>query len=97
VTDKVGYITDHVERLPIVIVRLRNMTAIDATWIKALEEVADRLQAAGRTLLLCGAREQPATAMKQAEFHRHVGELNILPNILMALERAEELRRSTAV
>jgi SulP family sulfate permease len=97
VTDKVDYITDHVERLPsIVIVRLRNMTAIDATGIKALEHVASRLQASGRTLLVCGAREQPAAVMKQAEFHRHVGEQNILPNILKALERAAELHQSAA-
>ncbi|HJR61233.1 MAG TPA: SulP family inorganic anion transporter [Vicinamibacterales bacterium] len=97
VTDKVNYITDHVERLPpIVIVRLRNMTAIDATGLKALEEVADRLHASGRTLLLCGAREQPAAVMKQAEFHQHVGERNICANILVALQRAEELNRAAA-
>ena len=33
---------------PIVIVRLRNMTAIDATGLRALEDLADRLHAAGR-------------------------------------------------
>ncbi len=43
VTDKVTNITEDIDRLPpIVIIRLRNMTAIDATGIKALEEVADR-------------------------------------------------------
>ena len=97
VTDKVARITDHVEDLPpIVIVRLRNMTAMDATGLKALEEVADRVQGSGRTLLLCGAREQPAALMKSAEFHQHVGEQNICLNILTALERAEELHRAAA-
>ena len=97
VTDKVATITDRIEQLPpIVIVRLRNMTAIDATGLKALEEVADRLHASGRALLLCGAREQPAAVMSQAEFFQHVGERNICPNILMALQRAEELRRAAA-
>ena len=97
VTDKVARITDHLEDLPpIVIVRLRNMTAMDATGLKALEEVADRVQASGRTLLLCGAREQPAALMKSAEFHQHVGEKNICLNILTALERAEELHRAAA-
>jgi SulP family sulfate permease len=97
VTDKVEYITDHIERLPpIVIVRLRNMTAIDATGLKALEQMADRLSASSRTLLLCGAREQPASLMRQAEFHRHVGERNICANILEALKRAEELHRAAA-
>jgi SulP family sulfate permease len=97
VTDKLAVITDDIERLPtIVIIRLRNMTAMDATGMKALEEVADRLHASGRTLLLCGAREQPATVMRQAEFHEHVGERNICPDILTALQRAEELHRTAA-
>jgi sulfate permease, SulP family len=58
--------------------------------------VADRLHASGRMLLLCGAREQPAAVMSQAEFHQHVGERNICANILTALERAEELHRTAA-
>jgi SulP family sulfate permease len=97
VTDKVAVITENIDRLPeIVIIRLRNMTAIDATGMKALEEVAERLHASGRQLLLCGAREQPAAVMGQAEFHQHVGERNICANILTALQRAEELHRPAA-
>ena len=41
---------------PIVILRLRNMTAIDATGLRALEDLADRLHRSGRELILCGAR-----------------------------------------
>jgi SulP family sulfate permease len=97
VTDKLAAITDHLDCLPaIVIVRLRNMNAIDATGIKALEDIADRVRESGRTLLLCGAREQPAALMKAAAFHHHVGDRNICQNILQALERAEELHRSVA-
>jgi SulP family sulfate permease len=97
VTEKLEAITDNLDGLPeIIIVRLRNMTAIDATGIKALEEVADAIHASGRTLLLCGAREQPAALMKDAEFHRHLGEANICLNILTALERAIELHRQKA-
>gem|GEM_PF-6826154 len=44
----------------VVILRLRNMTAIDATGIHALEQLSDRLHKAGKTLLLCGAMEQPS-------------------------------------
>ena len=97
VTDKLAAITDNLDRLPgIVIVRLRNVNAIDATGIKALEDIADRVRESGRTLLLCGAREQPAALMKAAAFHQHVGDRNICQNILKALERAEELHRSVA-
>ncbi len=45
---------------PIVILRLRNMTAIDATSLGEIRELADRLHASGRLLLLCRAREQSA-------------------------------------
>ena len=58
---------------PIVILRLRNMTAIDATGLHALEGFSDRLKRSGRTLVLCGARDQPAAFLDQAEFVEHVG------------------------
>ena len=80
---------------PVVILRLRNMTAIDATGLLALEDLADKLHAAGRILILCGARPQPAKLMHQAEFERHVGRENICPNIAEALKRARELFEST--
>ena len=91
-TDKIARIVDHIAELaPIVIVRLRNMTAIDATGLRALEDLADRLHQSGRELILCGAPRQPAALMHQAEFHEHVGELNICPNIETALARAAEI------
>jgi SulP family sulfate permease len=77
---------------PIVILRLRNMTAIDATGLHALEGLSDRLKASGRTLLLCGARDQPAAFLEQAEFVEHVGRRNILPHVQAALERAREIQ-----
>ena len=40
-TDKIGVVTERMHQLPpIVIIRLRNMTAVDATGLFALEEVA---------------------------------------------------------
>jgi len=76
---------------PIVILRLRNMTAIDATGLLALEDLADRLHASGRHLILCGAREQPARLMHQAEFERHIGRENICPHVQAALARAGQI------
>jgi SulP family sulfate permease len=92
-TDKLREMTTRLETLkPIVILRLRNMTAIDATGLRAIQECADVLSASGRTLLLCGAPSQPSKLMTQAEFHRHVGAENILPNVDAALARARALR-----
>jgi len=92
VTDKIAEITEDLALLPpIVIIRLRNMTAIDATGIAALEELAAQLQASGRTMLVCGARPQPAALMHEAGFERHVGGENICENINQALKRAAEI------
>jgi SulP family sulfate permease len=75
----------------IVILRLRNMTAIDATGLHALRQFANHLKRSGRNLILCGARHQPAEFLKQADFVSHVGPENILPNVTAALRRAVEV------
>ena len=73
-TDKISVVTENIRELPpIVILRLRNMTALDATGLFAIEEVARQLHATQRTLLLCGALEQPGLLMRQAEFEDVVG------------------------
>jgi SulP family sulfate permease len=91
-TDKIEEITRRLSELPpIVILRLRNMTALDATGLQAFENLADVIHSSGRGLILCGAREQPVRLMRQAEFEQHVGSENICPNIADALERAKEL------
>jgi SulP family sulfate permease len=76
---------------PVVILRLRNMTAVDASGIHAIEVFAKRLQESGRTMLLCGAMEQPSKLLHGERFMDRVGRKNILPNIQAALDRAKEL------
>ena len=94
-TDK---LTDMSAEIPsygeIVALRLRNMTALDATGLRAIQDFADALHASGRTLLLCGALPQPASLMDRAEFHRHLGEENILPSVDAALVRAREIHEA---
>jgi len=91
-TDKIAAVTAAIHKLPrVVIIRLRNMTAMDATGLYALEEIARQLHASGRTLILCGAREQPAQLMHQAEFEEVVGKENICANVQEALRRAEDV------
>ncbi len=91
-TDKLTEETANLSRFaPVVILRLRNMTAIDATGLYALEVLSDRLKAAGKTLLFCGARDQPAKLLEQSEFVEHIGERNILPHVEAALQRAREI------
>src|SRR5947208_2000422 len=91
-TDKINAVTKDLHTLPpVVILRLRNMTALDATGLFAIEEVARQLHASKRTLILCGAREQPAQLIHQAEFAEVIGEENICENVQEALRRAEEV------
>lgn len=91
-TDKISVVTENLHKLPpVVILRLRNMTALDATGLFALEEIAKQLHATKRTLILCGAREQPSKLIHQAEFEDVVGADNICENVQEALRRAEEV------
>ncbi len=91
-TDKITAVAENIHKLPpVVILRLRNMTALDATGLFAIEEVAKQLHASKRTLILCGAREQPAQLIHQAEFAEVIGEENICENVEAALRRAEEV------
>ena len=95
--DKLADLEREVAQLPkVVILRLRNMTAIDATGLHAIEHFADVLHASGRSLLLCGMRDQPARMMERAEFHEHVGTVNLLPSVEAALERARTLVAATS-
>ena len=91
-TDKLRPLFSDLAALPpIVILRLRNMTALDATGLRAFEDLAEALHAAGRHLILCGARHQPSTLIARADFHRHIGDANICPNVTEALKRAREI------
>ena len=73
---------------PIILLLLRDMTAIDATGLQAFEDLAEKCRAGERTLILCGAPPQPAKLMHQSEFEKHVGRANICADLHAALERA---------
>jgi sulfate permease, SulP family len=91
-SDKLLELEQDIATLPkVVILRLRNMTAIDATGLHAIERLSDTLHRSDRSLLLCGMRDQPARMMERAEFHEHIGSENLLPSVEAALARARLL------
>jgi sulfate permease, SulP family len=93
--DKLENVIEKLPELPpVIILRLRNMTAIDATGLQVLEHFADVVRDAHKALLLCGALEQPAQLMRQAEFEEHVGKYNICGSIAEALERARDVHEA---
>jgi SulP family sulfate permease len=92
-TEKLGEATKELSSFgDVVILRLRNMTALDATGIHALEQFSDRLRGTGKTLLLCGARDQPSQLISQSGFLEHMGAENVLPHVQAALFRAREVQ-----
>ena len=93
-TDKLHDIAQQAEKLPpVVILRLRNMTAIDGTGLSAIEELAADLRAKGRTLVICGAPSQPSGALSKAAFHAQLGDENICGSVQAALDRAAAIVR----
>jgi SulP family sulfate permease len=95
-TDKLHDISRQADSLPpVVILRCRNMTAVDGTGLSAIEELAEDLRQKGRTLVICGAPSQPAGAMRKAEFHERLGEENICSSVQAALDRAAAIVRPT--
>lgn len=92
-TEKLAEATKDLSKLgDIVILRLRNMTALDATGLHALEQFSDRLRKVGKTLLLCGARDQPSLLISRSDFLKHLGPQNVLPHVQAALDRAREIQ-----
>jgi SulP family sulfate permease len=91
-TDKLDIVRDRLDQLPpIVILRLRYMTAIDATGLQAIEDLTDAVRATHRVFLVSGAREQPRALMRRARFEHHVGPENLCDTYDAALERARVL------
>ncbi len=88
-TEKLDATADDLDALGhTVIIRLRNMPAIDATGLHALEAFSDRLRRSGRSVLLCGARDQPARFLRASKFLERLGPENLVSDITAALARA---------
>jgi SulP family sulfate permease len=89
-TDKLKAILDRIDRLPpIVILRLRYMTATDATGLEAILDLAAAVRASGRAFLVSGAQEQPADLMTRARIDRQLGMDNVCATFDLALVRAK--------
>ncbi|MFA5688356.1 MAG: sulfate permease [Kiritimatiellales bacterium] len=75
----------------ILILRMRNVPAIDATGLRALEEVVDSTRKHGTIVLISGIHKQPAAAMKKAGLVDKIGHDRIHKNIGRTLEHANAL------
>ncbi len=75
----------------VLIIRLRNVPAIDGTGIHALEEVYHESIKKGTQLILSGVHTQPLMVLEQSGFLKIIGEQNVLGNIDDSLDRAREI------
>ena len=79
-THKFSQAIGTVERAPrVVILRMHNVFAIDATGLRGLEEVSARLRRSGTTLLLAGVQDQPREAIETSGLLEAIGMDHVLP------------------
>ena len=85
----------HIHRRPrVLVLRLRHVPALDATGLRALEDVLARTRREGTRLILSGVRDQPLAVMRRSGFLDALGEENLAPDIEAALERAGGVPRT---
>ncbi len=75
----------------VVVLRMRNVLAIDATGLHALEEVGDRLRRRGAHLLLSGLHAQPLIALERSGALERIGEDRVFSNFIDAMSHARKL------
>ena len=76
-----------------IILRMRNVPALDITAMRALDDIYSTCNAKGLTLILSHTNEQPLSVMKKSGFYDRVGGENFLPDIDEALSYAESLNK----
>jgi SulP family sulfate permease len=86
-----------VEKPPkVLILRLREVLVIDATGLRALEDLLDKARSDGTQILITGLHPQPRGAMKRAGMLKRVGEANVVLDFKRALERANVILANQA-
>lgn len=75
----------------VLILRMRNVPAMDISGLESLEEALTTCQKRNITLLLSHVNEQPMKVMEKAGFVERIGKENLCENIDAALARAESL------
>ena len=74
------------------ILRMRSVSAIDATAMHSLEELQEKCEKKKITLILSHVNEQPLHVMQKAGFDKKIGAENMCVHIDDALKRAEMLQ-----
>ena len=89
-TDRVANITTK-EYTKCLIIRMRSVPAIDATAMKALEDLCDKCHSKGITVVFSHLNEQPLKSMQKAGLYEKIGTDNFKDHIDDALDYAKKL------
>lgn len=81
-----------VKRPPLVLIlRMRHIAFMDATALRAFEEMLDKAVQDNTRVLLSGVRPELKTVLDKTGLADRIGEENLLPSIEAALERASQI------
>ncbi len=75
----------------VLILKMQNVLAMDATGLNALEDIYEKLHKKGRHLILSGPHTQPLLTMQKDGFIDELGEENVCPHLDAALQRARDI------
>jgi SulP family sulfate permease len=80
----------------VLILRMRDVLALDATGLAALEDLWEKLHAHHKQLILCGPHSQPLFALTRAGYFDKIGMENVCGDMDAALARAREILAAKA-
>jgi SulP family sulfate permease len=90
--DKFKSALRRVEKTPkILILRMRQVKAIDSTGLRILEDLHGKTKHEGTLFIMSGVHSQPMAAMEKIGLLERVGKENVCTNIDDALRRAKEV------
>ena len=75
----------------VLILRMRDVLALDATGLGALEDLLEKLRIKKKDLILCGPHSQPLFALTRAGFLERIGMENVCGDMEASLARARQL------
>jgi SulP family sulfate permease len=75
----------------VLILRMRDVLALDATGLDALEDLLEKLRIDKKDLILCGPHSQPLFALTRAGLVDRIGMDNICGDIDSSLDRARKI------
>ncbi len=75
----------------ILILRTRHILALDATGLRAIQDLHRQCIRNKTQLILSGVQAQPREALEHSGLLQEIGAQNIVPHIDLALQRAQEL------